>query len=78
MTNEEIANLYQELGLKFEEEFYVECGFEAATKRQEELVSKILEGNLSKKDISEIEPVFTMGGYNIHDLIKRKKILGLF
>ena len=73
MTNEELADLYINLAMKFEEENYVECGFKAATEARQKIVSKIKTGNLSSKDVRSIEPVFQYGGLHVHDYVKAKK-----
>ena len=41
MNNKQLAELYVELALKYEEQFPVECGFAAATSAQALLVEKI-------------------------------------
>lgn len=73
MNNEELAQLYINLSLKYEEDNYVECGFKQATEAREVIINKIKSGSLSKKDIRLIEPVFAYGNVNINDLIIPKK-----
>jgi len=73
MNNEDLANLYVKLSMKYEEEFPVECGFEAATKVQTNMIEKIRNGLLSKKDIKKIEPIFAYGNVDIACFVKVKK-----
>ena len=73
MNNKQLAELYVELALMYEEEFPVECGFAEATKAQALMVDKIKSGALSKKDIALIEPIFAYGHVDIHTYIKPKK-----
>jgi hypothetical protein len=69
----ELAELYLELSMRYEEEHFVECGFESATKARSEMYKKILSGSLSNKDLGEIEHVFAMRNINIRAHIKPKK-----
>lgn len=73
MNNVELADLYINLAMKFEEENYVECGFKAATEARQKIVAKIKAGTLSNKDIRSIEPIFLYGNLNVHDYVKAKK-----
>ncbi len=73
MNNAELADLYINLAMKFEEENYVECGFKAATEARQKIVAKIKAGTLSSKDIRSIEPGFQYGNLNVHDYVKAKK-----
>lgn len=73
MNNEKLAELFIDLSMKYEEDNYVECGFKAATDARKEMIVKIKAGSLSKRDIRTIEPIFSYGEINIHDLVKPKK-----
>lgn len=78
MNYEELAELYVELSMKYEEEYPVECGFDAATKARTSMVEKIRAGSLSKKDMSIIEPIFSYGNVDITKYVKPKKRFILF
>ncbi len=73
VNNEELAALYIDLSMKYEEDNYVECGFKAATDARKNMIDKIKAGSLSKKDIHILEPIFSYGDLNIHTLVKPKK-----
>ena len=73
MNNEELADLYIELFMKYEEEFPVECGFELATNERIKMIDKIRLGSLSNKDIKIIAPIFYYGDVDISAHIKAKK-----
>jgi len=73
LNNGELANLYMELSMKYEEEFPVECGFELATNERIKMIDKIRLGSLSNKDIKKIEPIFFYGNVDISEHIKAKK-----
>jgi hypothetical protein len=47
MNNAELADLYINLAMKFEEENYVECDFKSVTEARQKIVSKIKAGTLS-------------------------------
>ncbi len=78
LSFEQLSQLYIELSLTFSDTNYVECGFKQATDKQNKLIKKIRSGNMTKKDIAMIEPIFESGGINISDHIKPKKFLGFF
>lgn len=78
MNNEELASLYQELSMKYEEDFPVECGFAKATQERMIMLDKIRQGTLSKKDIRLVEPIFAYGNIAISDYIQPKKRFGFF
>ncbi|EPJ45224.1 MAG: hypothetical protein OFPI_37590 [Osedax symbiont Rs2] len=73
MNNKQLAELYVELALMYEEDFPVKCGFAAATSAQTMLVEKINPGALSKTDIALIEPIFAYGHVDIHKHVTAKK-----
>jgi len=73
LNNEELADLYIELSMKYEEEFPVDCGFELATNERIKMVDKIRFGSLSNKDIKTIAPMFFYGNVDISEHIKAKK-----
>lgn len=73
MDNEKLANLYQDLSMKYEEEFPVECGFAKATQERTMMLDKIRQGTLSKKDIRLVDPIFSYGNVDISDYIQPKK-----
>jgi len=73
MNNEALANLYQTLSMKYEEDFPVECGFAKATEERMKMLDKIRQGTLSKKDINLISPVFSYGNIDISTYLQPKK-----
>jgi len=73
LNNGELADLYIELSLKYEEEFPVECGFELATNERIKMVDKIRSGSLSKKDVETIAPIFLYGDVDLSEHVKTKK-----
>lgn len=73
MSNDELAELYIELSMIYEEEQFVECGFETATKARTQMYKKIQAGSLTNKELAEVEPVFATRNINILDYIKPKK-----
>jgi len=73
MNNQELANLYVDLAMKYEEDNYVECGFKEATQARQRLVDSIKSGKLTKKEFRAIEPVFAYSNVNLGDYIKPKK-----
>lgn len=73
MNYKELAELYMDLSMKYEEEFPVECGFEAATKARTNMVEKIQTGSLSKKDMNIIKPIFSYGNLDVTQYLKAKK-----
>ena|GEM_PF-1211406 len=74
MSFEELALQYTELGLRFAQDNYVECGFAQASQRQAELLTKIRSGNMSRKELGAVAPVFESGGINIRDYIQPKTL----
>lgn len=73
MNNKQIAALYVELAVMYQEEFPVECVAEPAINQQTRWVEKIKAGDLSKKDIQVIEPIFVYGHVDVHRYLKPKK-----
>lgn len=73
MNNDQLADLYIELAMKFEEENYVECGFKAATEQRQKLIEKIRSGRVNKKDLKLLEPVFSYGNIDIHQHLSVRK-----
>ena len=73
MNNHELADLYVDLAMKYEEDNYVECGFKEATEARQRLVDSIKSGAISKKDFHAMEPVFAYSNVKLADYIKPKK-----
>lgn len=73
MDNKQVAALYVELAMMYQEDFPVACHTDPAINQQTQMVEKIQMGDLTKKDILTIEPVFVYGHVDIHRYLKPKK-----
>lgn len=73
MNNKQLAALYVELAVMYQEEFPAQCDEEPAINQQNVMVEKIQTGALSKRDIKIIETIFVYGHVDVHRYLKPKK-----
>lgn len=73
MNNNELADLYLDAAMRYEDEQYVECGFKKASEFRGLIIDNIKKGTLSAKQLKLIAPVFDYVGINIYEHIKPRK-----
>lgn len=73
MKNNELADLYLEAAMRYEDEQYVECGFKKASEYRGLIYENIKKGTITSKQLKFIAPVFDYVGINIYEYIQPRK-----